>query len=191
MANTQVPGFIPARQTGGGNISYVRRQAASNNTAQIATNDAVKTDNAGAILGLGTSSTHNAAIDGVCGGVSYIDTNGTRIGAKLLPASTTYTGTAFMAENAIYVFVTENSLNVQFIASADEALTATNLRNNFEIILGSAVNGYSVQEVDASTTATTATFPVRFIEPVIAGDNDLTLADARHYFMINDGQTEP
>jgi hypothetical protein len=191
MANTQVAGFIPARQTGGGNISYVRRSATSNNTDEIATNDAVKADSGGNILGLGTSSTHATAVDGVCGGVSYIDATQGRIQAKRLPAATTYTGTAYGNENATFVFVTENALNTQFIASIDSAMALTNLRNSFEIVLGAAVNGYSVQELKGSTSAVTATLPFRLIESVLAGDNDISIADARHYVMINDGQTEP
>jgi hypothetical protein len=48
-----------------------------------------------------------------------------------------------------------------------------------------------VQELKGSTSAVTATLPFRLIESVLAGDNDISIADARHYVMINDGQTEP
>jgi len=191
MANVQHPGFLPCAYGTGGTVSYVRRRVLSNNTNPIGLQDAVKGDANGNVLGLGTSSTQSTAIDTVAMGVSYVNSSSERIGAKNLPASTTYTGSTVDPVNATYAFVVENAPLAKFRASADGAIAITDLRLNMEIILGTPVNGLSVQELDASTAATTATLPVRVLEFIFAADNDVDSADAHVYCTVNAGQTEP
>lgn len=192
MPNVQHPGFYPARVSGisGGGITYKRRRVLTNNTTAIATQDAVVADGNGNILGIAAGA-HNSAIASVAMGASYVNASGERVGAKVLPAATLYTSSTINPDNASYVYIVENELNVDFIASADGALALEDLLENFEIIAAAAVNGISTHEVDASTAATTATFPVRLMDMVVAPDNDIDSADARWFFRINAGFMAP
>jgi len=191
MANVQHPGFLPCGYGTGGTVTYVRRRALTNNTDPIGLQDAVIAVNDGNITSPGVSSTRATLVDSVAMGVSYVNANGERIGAKNLPAATLYTSSGVNPDNATYVTCVENAVLAKFRASVDAAVTLTNLRNNCEIILGTPVNGLSVQELKGSTLATTATLPIRMIEFIFAADNDVDAADAHVYCAINQGQSEP
>ena len=191
MANTQHPGFYPSRATNGGAITYTRKRVITNNSAPIGLQDAVKIDTNGNVLGLGTSSTQSAAIQSVAMGVSYVDSTLGRISAKNLPASTLYTSSGIDPDNATYVFLVENPVNVIFRASVDEAIVLADLYSNMEIVLGTPSNGQSIQELDASTKANTATLPIRVVDFVFQSDNDVDSADAHVFCMVNAGQIEP
>ena len=59
MANTQLPGFVPAYVKGGGTITYQRGPVLTNNTTAIFKNDALKKTSAGDYL---VASATNTAI---------------------------------------------------------------------------------------------------------------------------------
>jgi len=192
MANVRHPGFYPAQvAVGGGSVTYVRRRPISNNTNAINCQDVVTADSSGDILGQATSGQLATKIDSVAMGVSYVDANGNRIGAKSLPASTTFAGTTFFPVNAPWVNCVENVVNVKFRCSLDAAAALTNLRNNFDINLRAGVNGYSQQDLRFASANTTATLPFRVVEMIEAGDSDPDAADAHCFALANSGFTEP
>lgn len=192
MPNTRHPGFYPAQTNiGGGCISYVRRRTISNNTNAIACQDCVTADANGDILGTATSSTLATAVDTVAMGVSYVNADSVRVGAKSLPASTTFTGTTFFPVNAPWVSCVAGVDNVLFRCSISAAQALTNLRNNYDINLRASVNGYSQQDLRGASAATTATLPWRMIEALDTGESDPDITDYHVLAMINAGFTEP
>jgi hypothetical protein len=190
MANVQHPGFFPARRYGGaGTITYARRRTLTNNTNAINLQDAVIIDANGDTI---RAATGTIAVDSIAMGVSYLDANSQRVGAKNLPATTLYTSTGVDPANASYTFVVENPANVVLRCSVDEAIAMTDLNLNYAIVLSNtAVNGISQQELDATGRATTNTLPIRVLEFVFAGDNDVDAADAHVYATINAGMSTP
>ncbi len=191
MGNTALGGFYPRLFGLGGSIVYRRRQITSNNSNPIGLWDAVDLDTNGNVLGLGTSSVRNTKVASVFAGVSYQDSTGARIGNKNLPASTTYTGTALWSPDAIYGTVVDNVTNVSFIASGDEALVRADIDANYDINLGTPSNGFSIQEVDSSSKAATATKPIRMLDFIDTPASDPTLAHAAIEVAINAGVLEP
>lgn len=190
MANMQHPGFLPMKYGDGGSITYVRRRVLSNPSTAIATQDAVVADTNGNILGI-SAGAHATAIDTVAMGASYVNSNSERVGAKSLPASTTYSGSTVDPINASYVFCVENVVNAKFRASVDEAIALADLRANYAIVAAAAVNGISQHEIDASTKNSTATLGIRVIDFIHSPDNDVDSADAHVQCVINAGFTEP
>ena len=188
MANIQIAGFQPHRKSGGGRISYRRARVLTNNTTAIALYDAVSIGSAGETV---VASAVDTAISSVSGGASYVDTAGARVGAKVLPAATLYTSSGVAPENASYVFVVDNSLEVDYLCSIDEATTLTQMNLNYKMVLGANTNGISGHELDATTPATTATFPWRVQDFVISADSDPDAADAHVLAKINAGMWEP
>jgi hypothetical protein len=97
-------------------------------------------------------------------------------------------------ENASYIYITDDVLKVQFLASVDEAIALTDLNLNYAVVLGtgSTVTGLSAHELDATGRAVTATIPIRVKEFVI-GDpsSDVDLADAKVICQINCDPTTP
>lgn len=190
MANTQHPGFFPMAFGTGGQVSYVRRRVLSNPSNPIGLQDLVNADTNGNILGIAAGA-QATAVDTCAMGVSYQDSSGHRIGAKNLPASTTYTGTGIFPDDGIYLMCVENAPLVKFRASVDDAITIADLRANCSIIGATPVNGLSAQEIDSSTKNSTATLPIRIIDFVDTPDSDPTLADAHVICTINAGVSEP
>lgn len=189
MANIQHPGFYPARVYGGnGTITYARRRTLSNNTNAISLQDAVIRDSSGDTI---RAATANVAVDSVAMGVSYVTSANGRQGAKALPAATTYSGSIVDPVDASYVFVVENPVNVLFRCSVDEAIAMTDLGINYAMVLGSAVNGISGHELDATGRDTTNTLPWRVTGFVFTPDNDVDSADAHVLALVNAGMTEP
>lgn len=188
MANIQIAGFQPHRKSGGGRISYRRARVLTNNTLAINLYDAVVIGSAGDTTQAATTTT---AVSSISGGASYVDATGARIGAKGLPAATLYTSTGVAPENASYVFVVDNSLEVDYLCSVDEAIALTDLNLNYAFVAGTGTNGISAQELDATGRNTTATIPFRVQDFVIAGDSDPDAADAHVLAKINAGMWEP
>jgi hypothetical protein len=184
MANTQRTGFFPARRIGGGAISYARKRVLTNNTTAIFLYDALDATSSGDYV---VASATDDAVGGVSGGVSYVNTSGQRISAKYLPAATLYTSSGVDPDNASYVFSVEDHINVEFLATIDEAIALTGLNINYKMVLGtgSTVTGLSGHELDATTPATTATFPWRVTEFEINGASDPDAADASVFCRIN------
>lgn len=191
MANTALSGFYPRMFGIGGSVTYRRRQITSNNSNPIGLWDAVDLDTNGNILGLGTSSVRATKVATVFAGVSYQDANGNRIGAKNLPSSTTYSGTGLWSPDAIFCTVVDNVVNVSFLASGDEALVRADIDAAYDINLGTPVNGLSVQEVDSSSKAATATKPIRLLDFIDSPGSDPTAAHAALEVAINAGVLEP
>lgn len=188
MANIQIAGFQPHRKSGGGRISYRRARVLTNNTLAINLYDAVVIDSNGDTLQASTTTT---AVSSVSGGASYVDSSGARVGAKGLPAATLYTSSGVAPDNASYVFVVDNSLEVDYLCSIDAATTLTLLNLNYKFVAGTGTNGISAQELSGTTPATTATFPFRVQDFVISADSDPDAADAHVLAKINAGMWEP
>lgn len=190
MANNQKGGFFPVGVRGGGSVEHARKRVLTNNTNAIFKGDAVVPVNDG---GWVVATATNTAIGSVSMGCSYVDSTGVRVPRHYLPAATTYSGSTVDPEAASYLYVVADAVNVEFEASADEALTLTNLLNNFELVLtvGSTVTGYSKHEIDTSTAATTSTLPIRVTDFIFDGQNDVDSADVRVRCRINAGFVEP
>jgi len=188
MANLALPGFQPARRSGGSRITYLRKRVTTNNTLAINLNDAVVTDTNGNWLQASTTTT---AVASVSSGASYVDANGVRVNAKGLPAATLYTSTGIQPENASYIFVVDSVLEIDLIASITTALTRADLNGATSFVAGTGTNGISAQTLDSSGVNTTATLPFRLIDFVEAPDNDPDAATAHMYCRINASMYEP
>jgi hypothetical protein len=189
--NAQFPGFLPTGYGTGGSISYVRRRVLTNNTTAIGLQDLVTADTNGDILGVPVGALATA-VDTCMMGVSYVDANSQRIGAKNLPAATTYTSSGVNPANATFVSCVENAPLVKFRASIDAATVLADLRANYSILGAAPVNGVSRQEISGSSKNNTATLPVRLLEILdIPGESDPDTADCHVLCTINAGFTEP
>ena len=191
--NKKFGGFQPQTYGGpGGTVTYVRRQVTSNNALAINNRDVVDFDTNGNVLGFATSGTRTTAVASVAMGFSYVDANGVRVGSKNLPAATTYSGSGIFPDDAIYASVVENVAGVKFRCSIDTVLTRAALGANVSINLAAGVNGYSQQDVNAASVATTATLPLRLNDFVVAGDVDIASATHQHAIVvINAAVLEP
>ncbi len=188
MANITYPGFQPYRKAGGLRIGYRRARVLTNNTLAIGVNDAVVIDTNGDTL---RASTVTTAVSSVAAGASFVDTNGVRQGAKALPAATLYTSTGNTPDNMSYVFVVEDSLEVDYAATIIGTIVRSDLNNNAKFIAGAPSNGFSTQTLDGSGLATTSTFPFRIQDFYEAADNDVDAANPRVLCKINAGMWEP
>jgi hypothetical protein len=191
MANTALPGFHPYRVLGGGTIGYTRRRVLTNNTTAIFLNDAVIANATGdfVVQATGTTFTSNVAR-----GAVYTDATGVRVERKFLPAATLYTSSGVAPDNASYIYIVDDPLRVQFLASIDAAVAITDLNLNFAVTLGagSTVTGMSGHKLTATGKNVTATIPWRFMEFVL-GDpkSDPDAADAAVIVQINADATTP
>jgi hypothetical protein len=191
MANTQVAGIQPYRVLGGGTVAYTRARVLTNQTTAIFQYDAVTplVDGSWVVTATGTAYVGNVA----CGAV-YTDATGVRVERKFLPATTLYTSTGVAPDNASYIYIVDDVVRVQFLASVDEAIALLDLNLNYAVVLGtgSTVTGLSGHELDATGRAITATIPIRVKEFVI-GDpsSDPDLADAKVICQINCDPTTP
>jgi hypothetical protein len=189
MANVQHPGFAPVKVIGGGQVEYVRKRVLTNNTTAINLNDAVVAASDGGWIVQATATTMTGSVSG---GASYVDANSQRVSAKYLPAATLYTSTGINPDNASYITIVADDLNVQYRCSIDEAIALTDLMNNYALVLGAGTNGISGHELDATShAAATATFGFRVMDFVFSGDNEIADADAHVYARINAGQLSP
>lgn len=188
MANITYPGFQPYRRSGGLRIGYRRARVLTNNTLAIGLNDAVIIDTNGDTL---RASTVTTAVSSVSGGASFVDANSVRVGAKSLPAATLYTSTGNTPDNMSFVFVVDNSVEVDYAATAIGTLVRSDLNNNAKFIAGAPSNGLSTHTLDGSGLATTATFPFRIQDFYEAADNDVDAANPRVLCKINAGLWEP
>jgi len=189
MANVAVAGFQPIRRSGGGNITYRRARVLSNNTLAIALFDAVVIDANGDTLQASTTTT---AVSSVSNGASYVDATGVRVSAKSLPAATVYSSSGNTPDNANYVFVVDNSLEVDYMASvSNSAIAMTDMNLNYPFIVGTITNGISGMTLNATGRNTTATIPFRVQDFIYSGDSDPDLIDCHVACKINAGMWEP
>jgi len=188
MANITYPGFQPYRRSGGLRIGYRRARVLTNNTLAIGLNDAVIIDTNGDTLRASTTTT---AVSSVSGGASFVDTNGVRVGAKSLPAATLYTSTGNTPDNASFVFVVDNSLEVDYVATIIGSPTRGSMNKNVPFVAGAPSNGLSTQTLTLTGVNTTATLPFRIQDFYEAADNDQDVANPRVICKINAGMWEP
>lgn len=192
MANPVIPGFVPTRMKGGDAITYRRCLVLTNNTTAIFKGDAVKITSAGDYV---VATATNTAISSVMfGGAVYTDAQSIRREAKYLPAATLYTSTVIDPDNASYIYVVDDELETEFVASGTTVLAQTNLFNTFAMVLGagSTTTGLSGHSIDNSTSVTTNTFPWRLVDFVRgSADTDPQLASAQCYYRINRSASEP
>lgn len=188
MANITYPGFQPYRKSSGGRIGYRRARVLTNNTNAIGLNDAVVIDTNGNTL---HATSVNTAVSSVAAGASFIDANGVRTGGKSLPAATLYTSTGNTPDNMSFVFVVDNSLEVDYVATIIGTLVRADLNNNVPFIDGTPSNGISTQTLNLTGEATTNTLPFRIQDFYEAADNDVDGANPRVLCKINAGMWEP
>lgn len=188
MANITYPGFQPYRRSGGLRIGYRRARVLTNNTNAIGLNDAVVIDTNGDTL---HATSVNTAVSSVSGGASFVDTNGVRVGAKSLPAATLYTSTGNTPDNMSFVFVVDNSLEVDYVATIIGTVVRADLNNNVPFVDGTPSNGLSTQTLNLTGKNTTNTLPFRIQDFYEAADNDQDAANPRLICKINAGMWEP
>lgn len=190
MANVQVAGFHPVAR-GSQGVELVRKRVLTNNTTAIFKGDALDSVSTGDVIVTANADSDLYSVQ--WGGASYMS-GGDRIERRYLPAATLYTSTIVDPANASYVFCVKDMVNTQFRASIDEAITLTGLGINYKMVLGtgSTTSGWSAHELDATTPATTATFPWRVTDFVL-GDpkSDPDSADAHVLCLANAGNREP
>jgi hypothetical protein len=192
MANTVVAGLQPYRVLGGGTVAYVRGRVLTNNTTAIFQYDTVVPVTTGDWIVTATGTTYVGNVQ--AGGAVYTDANGVRRISKYLPAATLYTSTGVAPDNASYIFIVDDILRVQFLASVDAAIALTDLNLNYAVTLGtgSTVTGLSGHKLTATGRNTTATIPIR-VKDFVLGDpsSDPDLADAKVICQINCDPTTP
>ena len=190
MANVQLPGFIPYTK-GNQTVELVRKRVLTNNTTAIFKGDALDSVTTGDVIVCAATDTDVYSIQ--WGGASYMSGQ-ERLERRHLPAATLYTGTLNDEYDASYVYAVDDMVSTKFKASIDEAIVIARMGENFKQVLGtgSTTSGLSAHEVDATTPATTATFPWRLLDIIIGDpDSDPELADAHCVFLCNAGNREP
>jgi hypothetical protein len=191
MANTKVKGLQPYRVLGGGTVAYTRARVLTNNTTAIFLYDTVVPTTGGDWT---VTATGTAYVGNVSAGCVFTDATGVRKEAKYLPAATLYTSSGVAPDNASYIYICDDVLRVQFLASVDEAIALTDLNFNYAVVLGagSTVTGLSAHELDATGRAATATIPIRVKEFVINDpSSDVDAADAKVICQINCDPSTP
>ena len=191
MANTVVAGLQPYRVLGGGTVAYTRGRVLTNNTTAIFLYDTVVPTTGGDWVVTATGTTY---VGNVSCGCVYTDANGVRNERKYLPAATLYTSTGVAPDNASYIYIVDDVLKVQFLASVDAAIALTDLNLNYAVTLGtgSTVTGLSGHKLTATGRAVTATIPIRVKEFVINDpSSDPDAADAKVICQINCDPTTP
>lgn len=190
MANVQLPGFIPISR-GGMTVETERKRVLTNNTTAIFKGDLVDNGTGGDLFVLADLNQDMYSVQ--WGGASYVS-GGERLDRKYLPATTLYTSSGNRPGNASYIYTVCDLPTQQFRASIDEAIVTAGLGVNYKVVLGtgSTTSGLSGHELDATTPATTATFPVRVLDFVDDDPkNDPDSADAHVKCMVNAGNREP
>ncbi len=195
MANVRRLGFLPTRVSGGTPITLRKTRVLTNNTLAIGFGDGVKFAATGDIVACAAGTDESILLASVAQGVTYVrSTDSTRIEAKALPASTTYTSSAVWPDNASFCYVVDNATMVEFEANLTNGPAAlTDLNQNVSMVLTTinTTTGFSKHELNFTGHATTSTLPWRIREFVLRADNDLSLTDQKVLCMINAGQAEP
>lgn len=189
MANVQITGFKP-KCRGGETVMVKRRRVLTNNTTAIFKFDAVERGADGAWV---VAAAANDQISSVSLGASYVS-SGQRVERQYLPAATLYTSSGVNPWNASFIYAVDNVVDTVFNATVDEAITMAELGLNFKMVLGtgSTTTGLSGHELDATTPASTATFPFR-VDDFERDDisNDLDAADCIVVCRVNQSLEEP
>ena len=190
MPNVQIAGFHPVSRKGQ-TVTCVRKRVLTNNTTAIFKGDACDSVTTGDVIVTANADSDFYSVQ--WGGASYVS-GGDRVERRHLPAATLYTSSGVDPDNASYVYLVEDMVNTVFKASIDEAIVLAGLGVNYKMVLGagSTTSGWSGHELDATTPATTATFPWRVTDFVLGNPkSDPDAADAHVYCMANAGNREP
>lgn len=194
MANARRLGFRPSRVSGGGTVTYRKHRVLTNNTLAIGYRDAIKFAATGDVVAAAAGADELILQGGVAMGAIYTDASGVRRESKALPAATLYTSTAIEPENASYVYLVDNCVNVEFENNvANSAIALTDLNLNYGVVLTTynTTTLLSRHELNATGRAVTATIPWRVTEFVRRADNDISLVDCKVLCRLNAGQQEP
>jgi hypothetical protein len=193
--NLSRTGFHPLGNAGSTSTQQTRRRVASNNSTAIFRGDCMKYTAAG-VIGLATA---GAGVTHVSQGASYWDStiNGRREN-PYLPASTTYTSTAFDDHGETdesFVYVQLDPVNTRFVAqysASTPALTDLTKNANFAAGAGgSTTTGNSTHALDQTTLATTANLDFRIDDLFRNVLSDPTQASAKVIVQINTGLVPP
>jgi hypothetical protein len=193
--NLNITGFHPFNNFGGTSVQCVRRRVASNNSTAIFRGDCIDHTAAG-VVGLATA---GSGLIGTSTGASYWDAtiNGRREN-PYLPASTTYSSTAFDDygnTDESFIYVTADPVNTRFrvqYSTGNPALTDLTKNANFVAGSGgSTTTGISSHTLDQTTIATTANKDFRILELWQNVLNDPTAANADVIVQIDLGKVPP
>lgn len=187
MANASLTGFWPVHNQGATATQTKRVRIASNNGTAIFLGDCL-TRTAAGVWGLASA---GAGVSGVSQGASYQNTGDlVRKEAQYLPASTTYTSTAFDDHGETdesFVYITADPLNVryraQIKATTTPALADMTGTANFSAGAGSTTTGISGHLLD--TIGTTAARDFAIMDFWHSVSNDPTLVNAKYIVQIN------
>lgn len=182
-------GFQPYSDTEGGPTVLVRRRIASNNGTAIFFGDCMKITAAG-VYGLATA---GSGVIGSAQGAEYWDATTSSIKSGFyLPASTTYSSTAFDMggdTDQSFVKISDSPVTDRFLTSysaSTPALTDMTKNANFVANAGTTYNGISGHVLDQTTIATTAALDFRIMEILQNPLSDPTqVASAGVIVMIN------
>lgn len=195
-ANPVQGGFLPyMKGNENAGVKFIRRRIASNNGTAIFKYDCMKVTAAG-VWGLATA---GSGVTGVSGGASYWDAtiNGRRENAYL-PASTTYSSTAFDQygeTDQSFCYITDDAIHTEFrcqySGTAVVALTDLTKNANFVATAGSTATGLSGHELNSATIATTAALDFNIVDFWHSVQNDPTAVDPKVIVRINLGVSPP
>jgi len=189
--NLSQTGFWPEANSNDECIQLKRVRVASGNGTAIFWGDCV-TRTAAGVWGLATAGTTNP-VGSVAQGASYMDsTQLVRKENMFLPASTTYSGTAFdyygETDNSfIYIVTDPNSARFRCQYSVGTpALTDMTKNASFAAGAGNTVNGISGHTLDQTTIQTTNTLAFAIMDIKRNVLNDVTSVNSKVIVQIND-----
>lgn len=194
MANAARTGFWPVADRIGTAIQTRRERMASNNGTAFFWGDCMLKGTAAGVWGLATA---GGGVSGVFQGGSILDTTQlVRKEVVFVPASTTYSGTAFdfygETDNS-FIYVTSDYQGLHFECQAKAAttgaLTDVTKTANFSAGAGSTTTGISGHLLDTLGTSTGSDFAVRDIKRSV--DNDPTLVNFKFIVQINNPGLPP
>jgi len=173
MANTdRVNGFKPHRYLNGApyNGAMTRYIVPAADGTALFVGDLVKFDGTGdATTGL-RGVIQAAASDAVVGVIVGFEVSPTSLDTPVYRAASTKR-VVFVADDPNLLFVAQEDGVTDPLEMADAGLNV-----NFVVADGSTTTGASGMEIDSDTENTTATLPLKLIEPVQSPDNELVTA---------------
>lgn len=185
MANASQAGFWPEGNQGSTTTQTKRVRVASNNGTAIFMGDCMKRTAAG-VWGLATA---GGGIGGVAQGASYYDAATlVRREGVYLPASTTYSSTAFDTygeTDESFVYIAADPINTRYRCQnpAVPALTDMTKNANVSIASGSTTTGISGHVL--GTIETTQGDDFAICDFVRSPLNDMSSANAKYIVQIN------
>lgn len=187
MANASRTGFWPVHNQGATATQEKRVRVASNNGTAIFLGDCV-TRTAAGVWGLATP---GSGVSGISQGASYYDPGQlVRKEGPYLPASTTYSSTAFDMygeTDQSFLRITADPLNVRYECQAKAAttgaLTDTTKNANFSAGAGSTTTGISGHLLDTLATTAALDFAVMDVKRNVL--NDPTAVNFKFIVQIN------